>query len=221
MCIDSYEVTQRIKHIRKSKRIKIKDCAKILGFSKEAYQSVENGSRSLTLPELELLAFYLGVLPTTLCQNDNIYETYPPLLKKDIRPHYLSLRRKMISTLLSSILENSTVSFEDLQQATQIPEDILRAYLSGESPIPLDDLLKISDILEIPQKSLYEPVWLTDSSLEKPWLEHNWGAEFLKESGQEPTNEDETYKLLLQGLKQLSKSDQVYIAKTIFEKLKG
>lgn len=221
MCIDSYEVAQRIKHIRKSKRLKTKDCAKVLGFSKETYQSVENGSRSLTLPELELLAFYLGVLPSALFQNENIFETYPPLLKKDIRPHYLTLRRKMIGTLISSIFENNTCSISELQQATQIPEEKLQAYLNGESPIPLDDLLKISDILEIPHKSLYEPVWLTDSSLEKPWLEHDWGAEFSKENVSEPTNDDEIYKPLLQALKHLSISDQAHIAKTILEKLKA
>jgi len=218
MSTNSDQIIIRVKHIRKSKRLSLKDCAKVLGISKKTYRSIEEGARSLSLPELELLAFYLGVVPSALLENDQSMAPFPNILKKDIRPHYLTLRNKMISALLTTVREDKVLPFEVLQEATQIPETILHAYENGEIPIPLTDLLMITEYLEIPHNVLFEPVWLADTDQEKPWSKNGWSPEFSQE---ETGLEDDGYSVVLQALKRMPEADQAHIAKIILKKLRA
>jgi transcriptional regulator with XRE-family HTH domain len=217
MSINSDQIIKRIKHIRKSKHLSTKNCAKVLGISKETYHSIEEGSRSLTLPELELLAFYLGAAPSALLENDQSMVPFTNVLKKDIRPHYIKLRDKMIGALLTTFREDKVIPIEVLQETTQISQNILQDYESGETPIPLTDLLMISDFLEIPRNVLFEPVWLADSDPEKPWLKKGWLPEFSQEQKE---LEDDGYSVLLQAIKSMPEADQAHIAKIILEKLR-
>ncbi len=217
MPTDTDLVIKRIRHIRKSKHLRMKDCAKALGGSKKTYRSIEEGNTPISLPELELIAFYLGVTPTALIEKDPNFEPYSIPLRKDIRPYYLILRRKMVGALISVARKSKAVSVDDLQQATQISADKLYAYEQGDMPIPLTELFLISDYLEISHKALFATVWMSDNTQEYPWLKNNWWQEFSKE---EPKPDDDVFKELLQALKQMPKTDQAEIAKIILEKLR-
>jgi transcriptional regulator with XRE-family HTH domain len=216
MSTNSDQIIKQIKHIRKSKRLSKKNCAKVLGISKETYRSIEEGSRSLTLPELELLAFYLGAVPSALLENDQSMVPFTNMLKKDVRGHYIKLRDKMIGALLTTYREDKVIPFEVLQEATQISETILQAYENGETPIPLTDLLMISNVLEIPHDVLFEPVWLANSDQEKSWLKNGRLPEF---SQVQTGLEDDGYSVLIHAIKQMPAADQAHIAKIILGKL--
>lgn len=219
MIRNSEQIIQRIKQIRKSKRLSVKDCAKALGVSKETYRNIEEGNRPLSLPEFDLLTFFLGVDPTVLLKNDRGFTPQPNLLRKSIRSDYVNLRTKMIGALLTATRESEHITFEDVHHATRIPEDMLRAYENGELPIPLSDLSKISDYLEIPYYKLYQPVWLMDTNQEEIPMTHDWEPELTTERNEQQPHEDDIYLILLQALKQMPKSDQAHIAKIILEKL--
>ena len=217
MPIDTNLVLKQIRNIRKSKRLRVKDCAKVLGVSKEKYREIEAGDLPISLPELELLAFYLGVSPTALLENDQSLASFSNLLHDDIRLQYLTLRRKMIGALIFATRENENAYIEELQQATQIPLDRLYAYEKGDIPIPLSDLSLISSYLEISHNALCGTVWLDDSNLKYPPQESDWQAEL---SDGETVPEDDVFSDLLQAFKQLSPADQAQIAKEILERLK-
>ena len=51
----------KIKGIRKSMQMSLHDCAKVLGTSTNRYLAFEQGEESLSLPEIEILAFYFGI----------------------------------------------------------------------------------------------------------------------------------------------------------------
>jgi len=219
MPIDSVLVTKRIKHIRKSKQLRKKDCAKALGVSKETYRSYEDGSKPLSLPELELLGLFLGVTPISLINDDQSYEPFGMLLRKDIRPHYLILRRKMVGALISVIRKNKALSIEDLQQTTQINTENLQAYEKGDTPIPLTDLFLISDHLGISQKALFATNWTAENNQSLPIGESDWYLGLPKDN--QVVEEEDDFITLLKALKQLSKSDQAETAKFILNKLRS
>lgn len=217
MPTDTHLISSRIRDIRKSKHLRTKDCAKALGVSKETYRNFEKGLSPISLPELELIAFYLGVTPTALIENNQGFTAFSNLLHEDIRPQYLTLRRKMVGAMISAAREVQAVSVEDLKQATQIPADRLYAYEKGDIPIPLSDLFLISDYLEISYKALFATVWLDESSDGYPWQENKNPQDF---SNADSAPDDDVFSVLLHAIKQMSSSEQAQIAKIILEKLR-
>lgn len=211
-------VLKRIRNIRKSKHLRMKDCAKALGVSKDSYRSFEEGSKPISIPELELLAFYLGVSPTALVENERETTPFAKVLHEDIRPQYISLRRKMVAALISAAREEKAISLEELQQATRITTEDLDAYEQGDIPIPLTELFLISDYLEISHKALFSAVTKADSDHESQNLDGSWDLDFSKGSN-EPA--DDELMDLLHALRHLSKKDQAEIAKIILEKLRS
>lgn len=211
-------VLKRIRNIRKSKHLRMKDCAKALGVSKDSYRSFEEGSKPISIPELELLAFYLGVSPTALVENEQGTTPFAKVLQEDIRPQYISIRRKMIAALISAARGKKAISLEELQQATRITTEDLDAYEQGDIPIPLTELFLISDYLEFSHKALFSAVTKADSDHESQNLEGSWDLDFSKGS-HEPA--DDELMDLLHALRHLSKKDQAEIAKIILEKLRS
>jgi len=196
----------------------MKDCAKALGVSKDSYRSFEEGSKPISIPELELLAFYLGVSPTALVENEQGTTPFAKVLQEDIRPQYISIRRKMIAALISAARGKKAISLEELQQATRITTEDLDAYEQGDIPIPLTELFLISDYLEFSHKALFSAVTKADSDHESQNLEGSWDLDFSKGS-HEPA--DDELMDLLHALRHLSKKDQAEIAKIILEKLRS
>lgn len=214
-------ITKRIKYIRKSKRRSMHDCATILGLSRESYHAIEAGTTPLSLPELELLAIYLGVNPSDFLNEDSHHPLYSAYLDEDIRPQFLALREKMIQALIAIERTNNNLSWEDIEAATQISVDQLLEYDNGDSPIPLHDLIKISKYLEIPIDEFYEPVWSSATIKQTVAVNDDWQPEFSGEKPKEITLEDDPYRNLLTALKSLPLQDQADIAKILLEKLKS
>lgn len=213
-------ITNRIKHIRKSKRRSMHDCATILGLSRETYHNLESGTYPFTLPELELLAIFLGVNPADFLDEEH-HQPYSDYLNEDIRPRYLILREKMIRAMIAIERETRSMTLEDIAQATRIPLNDLQSYDSGDKPVPLDDLFKISTCLELPLSTLLAPFWETaDVSVEMAF-EANWQPEFIEEVQPEAVLADDPYQDLLAALKLLPHNDQAQIAKLLLEKLKS
>lgn len=214
-------ITKRIKYIRKSKRRSMHDCATILGVSRETYHDLEAGTAPLTLPQLELLAIYLGVDPSDFLEEDQNHPLYAAYLDEDIRPQYLSLREKMIRALIAIERTNRNMSLDDLEGATQVSVDKLQAYANGDLPIPLHDLITISKHLEIPLNALYEPVWSTTVTTNTEDAKENWQPEFADVESKEITPDDDRYRVILTALKSLPLQDQVEITKILLGKLRS
>jgi transcriptional regulator with XRE-family HTH domain len=101
----------------------------------EAY---ELGERPPSLPELEMLAFYLQIPLDHFWGNE--------LLKgnghePELDPHQLrSLRQRMIGALIRKARTEAGLAFEELTEKVGIPVERLIAYEMGDEPVPLPEL---------------------------------------------------------------------------------
>lgn len=225
MSVTSDVITKRIKFIRKSKQRSMHDCAKILGLSRETYHGIETGTAQLTLPELELLAIYLGVDLSDFLDDDQGHPFYAAFLKEELRPRYVELREKMIRARIVQEVAHKDLTLDEMAADTHITEENLQAYHNGLTPIPMQDLIAISNYLELPLQSFSEPIWPGDKSKNAKGEQGQWQPEFAPtpanaEPNDGPFNED-PFSDLMAALKKLPPQDQADIAKIILEKLRS
>jgi transcriptional regulator with XRE-family HTH domain len=216
----SDRIINHIKYTRKSKGRSKQDCAKILGISKETYRNIETGKTPITLPQIEMLSIFLGIKFSSLFEEEPLQLPQSILLDDDVRLHYLVLRNKMIRAMLSIERENQSLTLENIAQDTHIPLNDLQRYDSGEDPVPMDDLHKISDYLGISIDTMYEPIVLYDKQRETVLVKTGWQPEFADEETQKSTIQDDPYVDLLKAFRKIPVVDQAHIAKNILEKLK-
>lgn len=213
-------ILRRVHEVRKIKQRNIHDCAAFLNISKEDYLHFEQGSELLSLPEIELLALFLGVSPSIFFKPDHWENKKLGLLDDHIQPQFTNLRHKMILARITDELRNKSLTPEKILEETDISPTDLNDYLSGEKSIPLDLLLKISKVLDLTEEDLIGPAWLGRPDENLPKSQNNWQWEYSPQGFQE-NPEDSIYGQLILALQQLSKKDQAEMAKVLLEKLKS
>jgi transcriptional regulator with XRE-family HTH domain len=120
-------------------------CAQAMGISAAELSAVEAGDRPPTLPELEILAFYLDIPLEHFWENelikvvDHNKVTDPEQLKQT--------RQRAIGDLIHQGRSAASMSVEELAQQSGIPIASLQAYEQGELPIPIPDLEALAFIL--------------------------------------------------------------------------
>ena len=213
-------VLHRIHKVRKIKQRNIHDCAAFLNTSKEDYLLFEQGSKWLSLPEIELLALYFGVSPAIFFQPGQWESERLKLLDDHIQPQFTKLRDKMIQAKISSKLREQAITPEEVSERTDIPPDDFYAYLNGEKAIPLDQLLKISEVISLTDKDLFEPVWSARTDVNSYESIQQWQPEYASDENQEQT-EPSPYAQLKLALQELPKPDQAEVAKILLKKLQS
>jgi len=111
------------------------DIARLLGLSPETIESWEYGDAAPSLPQLELMAFYLGV-PISHFWGLAAHE-YDRAARVARKGDYLLLRDRMIGALLRQARQDRDLTLEDLAQQIGLPPETLEAFESGEQPIPM------------------------------------------------------------------------------------
>jgi transcriptional regulator with XRE-family HTH domain len=127
----------------------------------------------------------------------------------------------MIQAMLVVAQESKGYSLKDITKATNIPGDTLTAYINGDHPIPLQDLLQLSHFFDIPIDALIKPVWEIDSPPQKFNKSDDWQTEFIETEKNEISVEEDPYKDMLTAFKSLPISDQAQILKILLDKLKS
>lgn len=125
----------------------IKDAAQTTGFSSSAISDFEYGRRDLSLPQLEVLAHTYRV-PVTYFWTDNPIpddeDTDLPVEKA------MELRRRIIGVLLRQARMETGNSQVDLAKVLGCPAGRIASYEFGRTDIPLGELEKLADYLEVP-----------------------------------------------------------------------
>jgi transcriptional regulator with XRE-family HTH domain len=117
----------------KSKR----ECADALGVSTSTITAFEAGHKSISLPELEVLAYVLETPVPHFLQHE------PKLIEEEETPpleEILLLRQRIIGTLLRQARLDAGISQKDLAAVIGCSPSTLSAYEHGERPIPLIEL---------------------------------------------------------------------------------
>jgi transcriptional regulator with XRE-family HTH domain len=116
----------------------LEECAKAIGVSANDLQDYELGERAPSLPELEMLAFFLKIPLEHFWGNE--------LLKGNGHPQppdpqqMRHLRQRMIGALIRKARIEADLSPEALAEQTGIAAERLAAYEMGEDAIPFPEL---------------------------------------------------------------------------------
>jgi transcriptional regulator with XRE-family HTH domain len=128
-----------IRDARTAARRSIKECADAIGSKPGIFRAYEEGRRALSLPELEMLVYYLD-LPIDHFWSREIKSNAPlPIEALDL-PKLLAVRQRKIGALLRQERTNASISIRNLANETGISGARIKAYELGERPIPLPEL---------------------------------------------------------------------------------
>lgn len=131
---------------RLSARRSIEECATALGISPEVFKSYEQGASAPALPELEVLAFYLGIPLEQFWGRTSLSEQKTERQISNVSRLVL-LRQKMIGASLRQARQEANLSPKEITERTGISEENLRRYELGETPIALPYLEALISIL--------------------------------------------------------------------------
>lgn len=122
----------------------IDDCARLLHVTSQQMESWEFGDDSPSLPQLELLAYYLDVPVSHFWGMQT--STINRAESDHIQPEYISLRNRMIGALLRQARDEVKLTLDQVSEQTHIDVNTLTAYELGDYPAPMPILLTLSDI---------------------------------------------------------------------------
>ncbi|MDZ4764748.1 MAG: helix-turn-helix transcriptional regulator [Chloroflexota bacterium] len=118
-------------------------CANLLKVTPEVVESWEFGDDVPSLPQLELLAYYLDV-PVSHFWGNHTMES----ARQDhttTQSEYMALRDRLVGALLRQAREDMGLSLDDLSDATGIPSAEIDAYELGEVSMPMHKLTVLAN----------------------------------------------------------------------------
>jgi len=131
-----------IRDARVSASRTIEDCARLLQIDSKVIAAWEYGDDVPSLPQLELLAYYLDI-PVSHFWSQKTRQANESS-KISAQDDYIALRNRMIGVLLQSARKSEDMSLEDLSEATKISIAELSQYEIGEAVIPMHQLTTLA-----------------------------------------------------------------------------
>lgn len=119
------------------------ECGGVIGVSGARFEEYEYGMSSPSLPELEAMANFFGVLPEHLIKGDCQESPQEAV-------HYkrkIDLRNRLIGAELRKARLEKGISTDALAEKTSIQPDIIQSYELGELPIPTPRLEFLADLV--------------------------------------------------------------------------
>jgi transcriptional regulator with XRE-family HTH domain len=124
-----------------------KDCAAVLGYSPATISQFEYGRKDITLPQLEVLAYFLGLPISYFWDKDAIPEE-----EEMDRPvdEIMTIRRKIIGVLLRQARLDADKSQKQCAETLSCSAGRISQYERGQRDIPLPELEALADFLDVP-----------------------------------------------------------------------
>jgi transcriptional regulator with XRE-family HTH domain len=144
-----------IRDARLAARKTLSECARAIGVTPGILRAWEEGRRAPSLPELEVLAYFLD-LPIRHFWGKEAMSDNPPPTEALNLPLLVGVRQRMIGALLRQEREKASLSLRALAEQTGLSTARLRSYELGERPVPLPDLEVIMNILGGQVESLFD-----------------------------------------------------------------
>lgn len=139
------------------------ECAQVIGAALIQFQEYEAGTKSPSLPELEILARFLNVPIEHFW--GNIAMTTTIAAPKKIDPSQrIKLRQRVIGVMLKQARAQAGFSTDALAEQSGIAVDCVKSYEFGEKAIPLPHLEALSQVLGKQVKEFQEKAETVASS---------------------------------------------------------
>jgi transcriptional regulator with XRE-family HTH domain len=138
-----------IRNAREINKFSREECAQVTGVSSGEFESFETGENSLSLPQLEIIAFFLNIplshfLGSTLYPEKTVFPD-----ESDLQTFY-ELRHKKIAAKLKSLREDKQLTPEQMLKNSQLTEEEYLAFETCEKPVPLQTLNSFAYVLGVP-----------------------------------------------------------------------
>ncbi len=164
-----------IRDARQAARRSLQECAEAVGVPRGVLRAYEEGRRAPSLPELEVLVYYLKLPLTHFWGREAMSEGALPNEALDL-PQLMSLRQRLIGALLRQERNNANLSLKDVGDATGITASRLKAYELGQRSIPLPHLEAIITAMGSKIENFFDrsgPVghWMTSQKAMDKFLE--------------------------------------------------
>ena len=134
-----------IRDVREKSQKSLEDCAKVMGLSTDELVAVEFGERAPTLPELEILAYYLEI-PLEHFWGSEVLKSDGS--EKSVIPDEIKqIRQNAIGSLIRKARIEAVLSADELASKVGISVENLESYEQGDIPVPLPELEIIAQVL--------------------------------------------------------------------------
>jgi transcriptional regulator with XRE-family HTH domain len=121
----------------------VEDCARKLQISPEVIEGWEYGDDTPSLPQLELLAFFLDVPVSHFWGTDTLEASVQDYSR--VQTEYMALRDRMIGALLRQAREARELTQEELSEISGVSAEQINIYEFGEAPIPMQELTVLAN----------------------------------------------------------------------------
>src|SRR5262245_5787002 len=124
------------------------EVASTLGVSEDQVRDWEYGRESPSLPELETLAYFLGVPVSHFWSTQTLSSQQDE--RKVPQQTYNELRDRMIGAMLTTARQDAKLSQEEVARATGLTQEQIAAYEYGLTSIPFPELTSLSTAVRKP-----------------------------------------------------------------------
>ena len=143
-----------LKDVRETSHQTVREAAESIGMTSSMLSAFETGRRSITLPELEALAYTYDVPIRHFLYNAQF-------LSQDTREkidlgRLVFIRQKMIATKLRQLRAEKNLRLGELSKKSGITARRIKSYENGERPISLADLESLAQSLGMEVGSFLE-----------------------------------------------------------------
>jgi transcriptional regulator with XRE-family HTH domain len=164
-----------IRDARLAARRDLKECAAAMGIPRALLMAYESGQRAPSLPELEVLVYYLR-LPLNHFWGSRAISSAPPVDSPLDLARLMPVRHRLVGALLRQERNRAGMSMKDVAANTGLPPSRVNAYELGERPIPLPELEAILALFGSRVEDFFDrsgPVgkWLSGQGLVEKFLE--------------------------------------------------
>jgi transcriptional regulator with XRE-family HTH domain len=144
-----------IRDARQTRQRTTADLATSLGIREQTLLEWEYGTASPSLPQLELLAYDLGLPISHFWGTDTLARNGESRALP--RAEYLLLRDRVLGAQLRQARQDAGLSVEDLSARIKLPAETIDAYELGREPAPLTVLTSIASAANVSVSFFLEP----------------------------------------------------------------
>jgi len=128
-----------IRDARLAARRTVQDCAEAIGIRNSIFRAYEDGLKAPSLPELEMLVYYLDLPMDHFWSREIKSENVSRNARLDL-PKLLAVRQRKVGALLRQERMKASISIRNLANETGIASSRIKAYELGERAMPLPEL---------------------------------------------------------------------------------
>lgn len=133
----------------------LKDCGDAVGVSGSTMGAYEKGERSPSLPELEMLSYYLKI-PLDHFWKDQILETDESILDSLQVEHALILRNRAIGDVLANLRKQAGITYKEVDEKTGISPRRMKKYETGDNTMSVPELELLTNALGVSMNAFRE-----------------------------------------------------------------